>query len=132
MNLDVFHPYIPYFGASGWYLQKKAAIKIWLGGCWRLSVQNGVLLQVIPKDGAQIQGQLGVFRCEFVIFECDIQVYNSKQDYLDDIFVNEGGTQDINRTRCGNEKGIIFKHLILILKIIVMNQIQQLFINERD
>ena len=75
--------------------------------------KSRVITGFIPEVyRAQIQGQLEVCDLEYCDFlECDIQVYNSRQDFFDDSFIREDGSIDYKRTKKGNEKGVLFETL---------------------
>jgi putative phage-type endonuclease len=107
------HPFIPYFGASpDGICGINSSNKNLVGRMLEIKCPKSRIITGFIPEGyrAQIQGQLEVCGLEYCDYlECEIRVYNSKKDYLDDCFVNEDGTLDINKTRIGNEKGIIFE-----------------------
>lgn len=107
------HSFIPYFGASpDGICGIKSQNKNYIGRMLEIKCpKSRIITGFIPEVyRAQIQGQLEVCGLEYCDFlECEIKTYNTKQDYLDDCFVNEDGSKDMNKTKTGNEKGIIFE-----------------------
>ncbi len=107
------HSFIPYFGASpDGICGIKSQNKNYVGRMLEIKCpKSRIITGFIPEVyRAQIQGQLEVCGLEYCDFlECEIKTYNTKQDYLDDCFINEDGSKDINKTKTGNEKGIIFE-----------------------
>lgn len=109
------HSVIPYFGASPDGICASTSENRNLAGrmleikCPKSRVITGFIPEVYR---AQIQGQLEVCDLEYCDFlECDIRVYNSRQDFFDDSFIRDDGSIDYKRTKKGNEKGVLFETL---------------------
>ena len=107
------HSFIPYFGASpDGICSINSGNKNYVGRMLEIKCpKSRIITGFIPEVyRAQIQGQLEVCGLEYCDFlECDIKVYNSKKEYLDDCFIRDDGSKDVNKTAKGNEKGIIFE-----------------------
>ena len=107
LNLDVFVPYFESIKSKNKnYIGRMLEIK-----CPKSRVITGFIPEVYR---AQIQGQLEVCDLEYCDFlECEIKVYNSKEDFIEDSLVikNDDGTEtiDYRKTKAGNEKGAIFE-----------------------
>jgi putative phage-type endonuclease len=110
------HRFIPYFGASpDGICGIKSVNKDFVGRMLEIKCpKSRVITGFIPEVyRAQMQGQLEVCELEYCDYlECDFQVYNSKEDYLNDFYIyNEDGIEkkDYSRTKTGNEKGGIME-----------------------
>ena len=114
------HSFIPYFGASpDGICSINSKNKNFVGRMLEIKCpKSRIITGFIPEVyRAQIQGQLEVCGLEYCDFlECEIKVYNSKQDYLDDCFINDDGSTDFTRTKMGNEKGVLFETFNTTLK----------------
>ena len=107
------HPYIPYFGASpDGICGFNSKNKNYVGRMLEIKCpKSRVITGFIPEGyRAQMQGQLEVCDLEYCDFlECDFQMYNSKADFLQDVFVNETSEVDLSKNTKGFEKGVIFE-----------------------
>ena len=110
------HRFIPYFGASpDGICGINSANKDFVGRMLEIKCpKSRVITGFIPEVyRAQMQGQLEVCDLEYCDYlECDFQVYNSKDDYLNDVYIySEDGVEntDYSRTKSGNEKGAIME-----------------------
>ena len=111
------HRFIPYFGASpDGICGIKSTNKNYIGRMLEIKCpKSRVITGFIPEGyRAQIQGQLEVCDLEYCDYlECDIQVYGSKQAFLDDVYEynDENGEKqiDYSKTKKGNEKGAVFE-----------------------
>jgi len=111
------HRFVPYFGASpDGICGTNSKNKNYIGRMLEIKCpKSRVITGFIPEVyRAQIQGQLEVCDLEYCDFlECDIKVYNSKEDFLADSLVINGEngieTIDYSKTKAGNEKGAIFE-----------------------
>tara|TARA_B110001469_G_C9647729_1_gene328443 strand:- start:643 stop:1947 length:1305 start_codon:yes stop_codon:yes gene_type:complete len=110
------HRFIPYFGASpDGICSSKSINKNYVGRMLEIKCpKSRVITGFIPEVyRAQMQGQLEVCDLEYCDYlECDFQVYNSKEDYLNDVYIyNENGIEikDFSKTQNGNEKGAIME-----------------------
>ena len=111
------HRFVPYFGASpDGICGNKSKNKNYIGRMLEIKCpKSRIITGFIPEVyRAQIQGQLEVCDLEYCDFlECDIKVYNSKEDFLADSLVINGEngieTIDYSKTKSGNEKGAIFE-----------------------
>ena len=110
------HRFVPYFGASpDGICGIKSDNKDFVGRMLEIKCpKSRVITGFIPEVyRAQMQGQLEVCDLEYCDYlECDFQVYNSKEDYLNDVYIyNEDGVEntDYSRTKSGNEKGAIME-----------------------
>lgn len=107
------HPFIPYFGASpDGICGFNSKNKNYVGRMLEIKCpKSRVITGFIPEGyRAQMQGQLEVCELEFCDFlECDFQMYKSKADFLQDVFVSETGQRDSSKNTKGFEKGVIFE-----------------------
>ena len=111
------HQFIPYFGASpDGICGVKSKNTNYIGRMLEIKCPKSRIITGFIPEGyrAQIQGQLEVCDLEFCDYmECDIQVYPSKESFLEDsyVYTDRDGVQvtDYTRTKSGNEKGAIFE-----------------------
>ena len=111
------HQFIPYFGASpDGICGVKSKNTNYIGRMLEIKCPKSRIITGFIPEGyrAQMQGQLEVCDLEYCDYmECDIQVYPSKESFLEDsyVYTDRDGVQvtDYTRTKSGNEKGAIFE-----------------------